>query len=231
MTAQNIPAIFTGLDAIKQKINKLGISKAREVTDGVRFKFRGIDDVMDVFSGPMAEAKVMVCPSYANLVVDVRQTKAGSPNYNVKVEGTLQFISLIDGSSVVAGPFYGEANDTADKAAAKAQSIAYRQGFLLTFTAPLGPEMDTEYGDQDAADTTKPAKPSKSQKVVKNVQAEPPKPETSGAELTESQLNILARKRDMAGITDAALKAMHPSIHGGNINQVLAALTQMAAGL
>lgn len=223
------PHVFTALDQVRQDIDALGISKKREVKDGVRFKFRGIDDVMDTFSGPMARAKLLATPHFGGRVVTERVTAGGKANYNTSVEGSIEFTSLVDGSKHVAGPFYGEANDTGDKSTAKAQSISFRQGMLLTFVVPLGPAMDPEADEdqqRDAADdkpaAEKPAKGGKSKAAAK-----------AGGKagvhgLSESQLRVLTIKRDQANLDDKGLLELFPSIGPHNINEVLNELKRRA---
>ena len=230
MTA-SIPKIFEGLDLVRQSIDKLGIAKQREVTEGVKFKFRGIDDVMDVFSGLLMAAKVLPVPHYTSRIVTERVTAGGKANYNTMVEGTIEFVSLIDGSNLIAGPFFGEANDTADKSTAKAQSIAYRQGMLTTFVVPLGPSADPEADEEqqlEGAADAKPAKPAKAAKAASKPVAHPVGED--GIHLpSESMKRVLLTKAAAAGLeTEAMLLAVHPSITPDNINTVLADLGKRA---
>lgn len=217
------PAILKALQAIREHCDKEGISKDREVKDGIKFKFRGIDDVMNFFSGPLAHNHVMVLPSYDGILVSERATKNGS-TFNTKVAGTLRFISTKDGSELVAGPFYGEANDTQDKATAKAMSIAFRQGFLLTFTVPLGPAMDTEYGDQLDDEPAVKLSPVTSEPISKSA----PKPATQPAaesvadELKDGQKRILTATLERKGLTMSDLAVDFPTINTANFNDVLA---------
>jgi hypothetical protein len=235
MTDSNVPAIYGALDMVRAEIDRLGIAKTREVTEGVRFKFRGIDDVMNVFSGLLNAAKVLPCPGYANRQVTERVTAGGKPNYNTSCECMIAFISLVDGSRIDVGPFYGEANDTADKSTAKAQSIAYRQGMLTTFVVPLGPAMDPEadveqQGDSPVVDKAikdvKAGKPVKASKAQQQAKAELPEP---GISVPENVRKVLLAKAHAAGLeTETQLLAVHPAINMANLNDVLADLGKRA---
>lgn len=200
--------ILEGLKESRKDADREGIPKNREVTEGVRFRFRGIDDVMNVFSGIFAEHDVMVVPAYSNAVYETRMTTGDKPkpNYNVKIEGTFTLLSLNDGSALIVGPVIGEANDTGDKASAKAQSISFRQAMLLAFTMPLGPKMDPEADpeQQDAEPQSKPsvgAPQAKGQKPAKAVKANKanvkPEPGSWGSDLSETQVKWC---RDQAGL-------------------------------
>jgi hypothetical protein len=200
--------ILEGLKESRKDADRNGISKNREVTDGVRFKFRGIDDVMNAFSGIFAEHDVMVLPAYSNPIFDTRMTtgEKPKPNYNVKVEGVFTLLSLNDGSAAIIGPVFGEANDTGDKATAKAQSISYRQAMLLAFTMPLGPKMDPEADpeqqDHDSPPTKPPVAGPKAKAPVKPVKAAKPGKEPPGSwgkDLSETQLKWARDQAGMAG--------------------------------
>lgn len=235
MTDSKIPQVYAALAAVRHAIDELGIAKAREVTEGVRFKFRGIDDVMDVFSGPMDKAKLLAIPHFTERVVTDRVTAGGKANYNTAVAGTIEFVSLVDGSLHVAGPFYGEANDTGDKSTAKAQSIAFRQGMLLTFVVPLGPAMDPEadteqLGDSPVVDKAikdvKAGKPVKASAAQQRAKAELPEP---GINVSDSVKRVLMAKASAAGLeTETQLLAVHPAISMANLNDVLADLGKRA---
>lgn len=136
------PHVFKALSAIRSYISKVGIAK-----DGHNqqhdYYFRGIDAVMDTFASVVASHDVMILPTFDEFIRDEQKTKH-STMISVRVRAHLVFLSMVDGSRVTAGPFYGEAADSLDKATTKAQSVAYRSGMLLTFGAPLGPEADPE---------------------------------------------------------------------------------------
>ena len=233
-----LPHVYLALDLVRQDIDKLGIAKEREVTEGVKFRFRGIDDVMNVFSGLLVAAKLLPIPRYCSRAVSERATAAGKANYNTSVECTIEFVSLADGTSVVAGPFFGEANDTGDKSTAKAQSIAYRQGMLTTFVVPLGPAADPEAdGEQqvegeDAGNPAKAAKPAKEGKPKAAAKPAAHAVGEPGIHLpSESMKRVLLTKATQAGLeSEAQLLAVHPSITTDNINQVLADLGKRAMG-
>lgn len=226
-SADRVPAVFHAMGQVRVEINKIGLAKDNEVTDGARFKFRGIDDVLNAFSGPMAVAGLMIVPSYSDLVVTERKTSGGKSNYNTTVLGHYTLVSTADGSTFPMGTFYGEANDTQDKSVSKAQSIALRQAYLQTFVVPLGPEADPENGDSTGHQepATDPGKP-----IERKVQGEI-MPRDDGDEageddgkidpLTEAQQRILKQKCKTAGIEVATVEREVGKIGRHNFNEAL----------
>ena len=192
--AAQTPHIFKALSEVRTTINKAGIAKDKEVSDGVAFKFRGIDSVMNEFSGPMSVAGMMILPSYSDPVVTERDTKRGK-TFNTVVRGSFRAISTVDGSSLELGSFYGEANDTQDKSMAKAQSIALRQAYLQTFVVPLGPEMDPENTLHDEPAERQDAAPQASKQPRSKSEGQAPQ-ETSPplGGLTVPQVRMVTKK-------------------------------------
>ena len=138
--------VLTAVAGITAALAKEGVSK-----DGLNrqqgYSFRGIDQVLNALASEYAERGVVVVPSYANRQVSERETRNGGALFYVTVEGTFTIYAAKDGSSLVSGPFFGEAMDSADKATNKAMSAAYKYFAIQTFAIP------TE-GDNDADATT-----------------------------------------------------------------------------
>jgi hypothetical protein len=112
------------------------------------YKFRGIDRVLNEFSGPLASAGLTLIPSFSHMDRIVQKTKSGE-GWLVTLQGTFRFVADDDSERVV-GPFYGEAFDSMDKAVSKAQSVSFRNAMLLTFCVPLGAAYDPDAdGDGD----------------------------------------------------------------------------------
>jgi hypothetical protein len=133
--------VINAVAAIIGELSSEGISKQRKNTQQ-GYMFRGIDDVLNALSSLYAKYKVVVVPSYSNRVITEKAAKNGGIIFSVVVEGKYRIIHE-DGSEIVAGPFIGEAMDSADKATNKAMSAAYKYFALQTFAIP------TE-GDNDA---------------------------------------------------------------------------------
>ncbi len=129
------PQVYAAISRVMADIGTSGIAKDRRNMEQ-KFNFRGIDDALLAFSPLLVKHGLIVAPSYADKVIEARQTKSGGTTYNVSLSGTFTFTSIHDGSQWVVGPFFGEANDGQDKAVSKATSVAERNMFYLTFVVP-----------------------------------------------------------------------------------------------
>ena len=147
------PQVYAAISRVMADIGTSGIAKDRRNQEQ-KFNFRGIDDALLAFSPLLVKHGLIVAPSYADKVIEARQTKSGGTTYNVSLSGTFTFTSIHDGSQWVVGPFFGEANDGQDKAVSKATSVAERNMFYLTFVVPHEAAIG---GDPDEADEPEPA--------------------------------------------------------------------------
>lgn len=223
------PHVFAALQAVRDEINSLGVAKNTEAKgDGIRFMFRGIDAVLNGFSGPMFRAGLMIIPSYSLLEISERRTSTGKVNYHAQVMGSYRAVSTKDGSDLQLGDFFGEANDTQDKAVAKAQSIALRQAYLQTFVVPLGAEYDPEATEhEDDEDPGIDADPPPRANLARQVEGEhiPKGGKVVGSEkqdLDSGQMRILTTKCRGKGMTvPQAEKAYGKPFTTRNLNDVL----------
>lgn len=203
--------IFAALSAVKDEINEKGIPKSQR-NEKQRYDYRGIDDAMDGFSGPLARAKVLAVPSYKPYYSGHIETNAGGVLQHIVLELFINFLSLEDGSHITAGPFYGEASDVLDKAYSKAQSVAYRNALFLTFNVPLGPEADPEHSDNGAEAVV-------GETGVEPVQARNDAP--AEIDVTASQGKVLDVKLAAAGKDRAWLLETFGGVGKHNINDAM----------
>lgn len=127
--------IHKAMVAIAKEIAAEGIGKSRKnVQQG--YNFRGVDEVMNTFSPILSKNSVYVIPKYQNRQFFERTTMKGGVLFYVLVEGEFTFMHE-DGSSIIVGPFFGEAMDSADKATNKAMAVAYKYAMFQTFCVPL----------------------------------------------------------------------------------------------
>lgn len=208
-TGPQVGKIFGALAAVKRHINSIGVEKSKE-NEKQGYKFRGIDNVMDAFSGILSQSSVLTTPVYGNLQREKITTSGGSGMFVVTVELVLTFLSLEDGSAITVGPFYGEASDSLDKATSKAHSVAYRNAMLLTFTCPLGPEMDPEMAETD-------------REVAAEQPAKDAQAEAAREPLTESQRSQLLKRLEAVGVTPGDFAMQFGVIHAGNYREAMQA--------
>ena len=137
--------IHQALVAVGAELAKVGISKDRK-NEQQNFRFRGIDDVMNVVSPILAKNDVLFLVNYVDYPDVERVTGKGSTLIYSKVKGEFTFVSAKDGSAVSVTTF-GVAMDSGDKSCNKAMSAALKYALLQTFLIP------TE-GNEDADATT-----------------------------------------------------------------------------
>ena len=144
-TTSKPPAVYAAISAVMGIMSKQGISKDRR-NQQQSYQFRGIDDVYNALSSVLADNKLVILPFVQDMRREERTTaKGGSLNYTIlTVDFTL--VSAEDGSQALVRTI-GEAMDSADKSANKAQSAALKYAALQVFMIP------TE-GDNDADATT-----------------------------------------------------------------------------
>lgn len=199
--------VFDAISGVMKKLGSEGIAKARRNRDQ-GYQFRGIDDVLNALNGFLTEERLIILPRYADRSVDARPTKSGGVMFNVTVWGEFDFICTKDASRCVAGPFPGEAQDSADKATNKAMSAAYKNMAIQVFCIP------TE-GDNDADAQT----PEDTAAVVEG-QEKAPRPTLSDLAAYEqfvSQLEKAKTDRVLNTVWKAhvdALKAWYDSNNG-----------------
>lgn len=132
---------------VTKRLSDIGIAKLRE-NKQQDFMFRGIDDIHNILSPVLVEAGLMVIPSYADRVNEIRKTSKGNDNHFVSIRGSYRIVFLggmnPTGESIECGAFYGEATDMADKAANKAMSVAYKYFAVQTFCIPTEGQPDQE---------------------------------------------------------------------------------------
>ena len=88
------------------------------------FKFRGIDDVMNELHSLFAENEVIILPNILDYNVTEKPAKSGGVLFYTRAKIEFCFIAS-DGSSVKC-TMLGEAMDSCDKGANKAESIALK---------------------------------------------------------------------------------------------------------
>lgn len=131
------------------------IGKNSEMKDGPRYKYRGIEDVLNVLN-PILSIKGLVVLPFSTVLVSetTRQTSNGKAQYNVKVQVEYRWYGPAGDFVPAAG--IGEASDTGDKAVQKALTSAYK--YMLFHTLCIS----TEEGNDSDVDHT----PSMQQEAV-----------------------------------------------------------------
>ena len=141
--------IYQALCDIGGELAKVGISKDRK-NEQQNFRFRGIDDVMNVVSPILAKHNVVFTVNYSDYPDVERVTGKGATLIYSKVKGEFTFISATDGSTVTVTTF-GVAMDSGDKGTNKAMSAALKYALLQVFLIPTESTEDADATTQDAS--------------------------------------------------------------------------------
>lgn len=128
-----VPAI---IGAICEIMNAIAAIKKGKTSDHGGFKFRGIDDVMNVLAPLLRAHCVFITPKLVASTHNRYTSNGGGGLMNTVVEVEYVFTSAADGSTHVAGPIPGEGMDSGDKSTAKAMSVAMRTMLLQVFAIP-----------------------------------------------------------------------------------------------
>jgi hypothetical protein len=136
--------VYEAINQVSLAMSRDGITKGRK-NEQQGYAFRGIDDMYNALSIPLASVGLCIIPRFRNREVTERITAKGGTLFYVTIEGEFDLVGP-DGSKHTALAF-GEAMDSGDKATNKAMSAAYKYMCMQLFCIP------TE-GDNDADATT-----------------------------------------------------------------------------
>lgn len=108
-----------------------------------KFKFRGIDAVMNAVGPILRKHNVIVIPEAGELLTERYTTGRGTAMKNATVH--MRYTVIGPAGDTFAGSAWGEAADSSDKSVSKAESVAYRTFLLQGLTLP------TDESDPDAS--------------------------------------------------------------------------------
>jgi len=135
-------SVYRAASAVSAAFAEHGIGKTRQ-NEQQRYKFRGIDEVMNALAPLLVEHGLLIVPRMVERSSEERQTKSGNAMFTVTVAAEFDFVSVEDGSAFTART-YGEAMDTGDKATNKAMAVAYKYAAFQTFCIPTEGGGDTD---------------------------------------------------------------------------------------
>lgn len=131
----NPPALGVALMMVAREIGP--VAKDRRVTTGpAKFNFRGIDDVLQAIHESMARWGVSFIPAGFDLLDNtVGTTKSGGAQQHLL--GTVHFTIMGPAGDTMAAAVVAEAQDTSDKSASKAMSMAYKYLAFQVLSIPV----------------------------------------------------------------------------------------------
>ena len=131
--------IYESITKIISEIPAIGKNKVNEQQ---KFRYRGIDDVMNAIQPLLAKYKVFIAPEVLEQKREERQTiKGGNLIYSIcKIKYTFY---AEDGSSITAITI-GEGMDSGDKATNKAMAVAMKYALFQVFCIPTDEMKDPD---------------------------------------------------------------------------------------
>ena len=165
-TTQHQPiTIHQRLSAVMEDVGAVGKGE-RNAQQG--FNFRGVDAVVKAVAPALRKHGVTVMPKLLEKSTAESTTRNGGSMETVYL--TVQYTLFGPAGDSVTGIVAAQANDTADKATAKAMSVAYRTFWLQALCIPTDePDPDLSYTERGA--TARPANPATPEQVRELLQA------------------------------------------------------------
>ena len=129
-------------EAINQVMKDCGFIGKDSVNPQQRYKFRGIDAVMNALNPALIKNKVFVVPEVLEQTREERQTKTGGLLIYSVVR--VKYTFYADDGSSVSAVVVGEGMDSGDKATNKAMSAAFKYACFQTLCIPTEEMRDSE---------------------------------------------------------------------------------------
>lgn len=186
MTSEQRPGlIYEAIAKVQAEIGEKGIAKDRE-NQAQRFRFRGVDDVMNALNPIMSKHGVFFVPMCEERIAGERATKNGTM---VAVAVKMRWRFYAKDGSYVEGCTYGEAFDSGDKATNKGMAAALKYAFFDVFCIP------TEGQGDDDADA-------QSHKIEKTAEKPKERKLVEGFELVEDALSALMQTKSQQDVEE-----------------------------
>ncbi|WP_179504374.1 MULTISPECIES: ERF family protein [unclassified Sphingomonas] len=144
-----VPAVYVAISNVMAAVSREGLSKGRR-NQQQGYQFRGIDDVYNLLCGILAENKLVILPDVEKMEREERQTQKGGQITFTILTVRFKLVSAIDGSFDYVRTV-GEAMDSADKSANKAQSAAMKYAELQVFQIPTEGDNDADASHHEVA--------------------------------------------------------------------------------
>lgn len=128
--------------AIAKVMQDVGIVGKNDSNDYDKYKYRGIDAVMNALNPAMVKNKVFVAPTVLDAQREERAGKNGTTMMYTVL--TVKYTFYTEDGSSVDCVVIGEAMDRSDKSTNKAMSAAFKYACFQTFCIPTEEMHDTE---------------------------------------------------------------------------------------
>lgn len=152
MTDTPTPTVFEAWSAVMHDLREI---RKDDSGDGVKYRFRGVDTVMNAVGPLLRKHRVVVTPTEVT-DLDIRPFSSGRGTAMVEVFLRVRYRVYGPGGDFFDGGSAGQASDASDKATAQAMSVAYRVFLLQSLTMPTDAEdpdlnQETRGAEDDSA--------------------------------------------------------------------------------
>lgn len=143
-------SVYKAIHGVMSDLSKVGLGKDK-TNSQQGFKYRGVDDVMNVVSSLLSKHGLLILPRVTKSECIERQSKSGSALFYTILNIEYDFVGVEDGSKHLVGPIVGEAMDSGDKSSNKAMSIAYKYACIQAFCIPIEGDNDPDAAVHEVA--------------------------------------------------------------------------------
>lgn len=140
------PLIYERMAAVLRDLQP--VAKAKENTEQ-RFKYRGIEDVLNALHDCLGSHQVFYLPRVLERIPELRMTAKEKNLWTVHLHVEYRFYT-VDGSYVIADA-WGEGTDMADKATSKAMTFAQKATLLQAFSIATEDMVDPDASGEDSS--------------------------------------------------------------------------------
>lgn len=141
-----VKKIYTAMAKVQQHMIANPIGKT-EKNKFANYNYRGIESVVQAFSGPLAANNIILTPKD----IKVSTKFVNEKTTHTRICGTLRFVSLED-ESFIERSYEGHSQSTQGKDLEAAKSFAYRDALLETFCVPFN-QIEPETSDPESEQT------------------------------------------------------------------------------
>jgi hypothetical protein len=137
----NPETVHEAVVAVMRDVHSVG---KNEVNQAQKFKFRGVDAVVNALAPAMRKHGLFIVPDGATVTYETKQSANGGQLQICRA--TVEYVIHHTSGGELRGSVFAEAFDSGDKATAKAMSVAFRTFLLQTFALPTDdkdPDADT----------------------------------------------------------------------------------------
>ncbi len=185
--------------AITDIMSEMGAVKKDDWNAMQKFKFRGIDAVMNALHPLLAKHRVFVVPEVLEQTREERESKNGATLiYSIC---KIKYTFYADDGSFVSSVVIGEGMDSGDKATNKAMAIALKYAFFQVFCIPT-----EEMTDPDA----------ESPEVKGKTETDPGK-----MLVDEARINTIKRMCEKDGIELSAITSLYKVSHISQMTETM----------